>query len=172
MAENTYRIIIEAGGEGGAGAPGKSPVAEAPKSPSSTPGDMSSAVAKQKAAGKAIAIGALTMAVNYSHTMKMQELNIVTGQTQLAQRRQAQNALVNAGLNMMTSGISGGMIASFLGVSGPVGAVIGIVTAVGKKAIDLGVKSNELNLKQYVEDEQIQALRTRAGASFNRSRLG
>jgi hypothetical protein len=27
-----------------------------------------------------------------------------------------------------------------------------------------------MNLKQYVEDQQLEALRSRAGASFNRSR--
>lgn len=165
MASEKYEIVVSLSGGETAG--------DAPKS-GQTKAEKQTPTAYerfQKGGLKVIATaGTVLNVANFANTLKMQELNIVTGQTQLAQLRQAQMSVASGALSLGGSMLTGGVLASWLGATGPVGLALGAVSYVGQKTLDVITKANEINLKQYVENQQLEALRSRAGASFNRSR--
>lgn len=169
MAENTYKIVVSL--DGGGTEPGEAPTPEdakpsKPKKKEPTPYERF-----QKGGSKVLAgVGTGLAVASFLNGLKMQELNIVTGQTQLIQKRQAVQSALSGVLGLGGSMLTGGAFASVLGVTGPAGLALGAVTFFAQKTTGLITKSNELNLKQYVEDQQLEALRSRAGASFNRSR--
>lgn len=170
MAENTYKIVVSL--DGGGTEPGEAPTPEDAKPSKPNKKEPTSYEKFQKGGLKVIATaGTVLNVANFANTLKMQELNIVTGQTQLAQLRQAQMSVASGALSLGGSMITGGAIASWLGATGPVGLALGAASYVGQKTLDVITKANEMRLKKYVEDEQLQVLRSRAGASFNRSRL-
>ena len=164
MASEKFEIVVSLSGGETAG--------DAPKSGQTKAEKQTPYERFQKRGLKVIATaGTVLNVANFANTLKMQELNIVTGQTQLAQLRQVQLSVVSGALSLGGSMLTGGAIASALGATGPVGLALGAASYVGQKTLDLITKANEMRLKKYVEDEQLQVLRSRAGASFNRSRL-
>lgn len=169
MADNTYKIIVSI--DGGGTQPGQAPTPEDTNPKKPKPKEPNPYEKFQKGAAKVLAVAGTGLAVaSFFNSLKMQELNIVTGQTQLIQKRQAVQSVLSGGLSLGGSMLTGGAFASVLGVTGPSGLALGALTFFAQKTTGLITKSNEMNLKQYVEDQQLEALRSRAGASFNRSR--
>ena len=167
MAKDVYKIVVSLEPEGG---PGTAPTTDS-KTPKAK-NEPSRYEKFQSGAAKGIAYaGTALKVVSFATSLNMQRLNIVTGQTQLAQKRQAVISMSNDLLGLGSSMVTGGVIASAFGIAGPAGLAVGAIGFVGQKAIDVGMKYNEIYLKNYVEDEQLHILRNRAGASFNRSRL-
>lgn len=167
----TYKIVVTL--DGGGSSPGDAPTTEETKPDKKEKKEKTKYEKFQAKAGKFMAgVAAVSSAAQYMSNFKMQEINIVTGQTQLAQKIDAQRQIASSITSLANSALSGGVLASVLGISGPAGIALGIVSFAGQKVMDYAQRNHQLALKKYVEDEQLQVLRSRAGASFNRSRLG
>ena len=89
------------------------------------------------------------------------------------------SARVNLGMEVASFGAktliglaSGRSLASMLGLSATFGGAVGVLVTVGSYAMNVAVKQNEINNKIYIENEQLNILRGRAGVQFNRSRSG
>ena len=95
-----------------------------------------------------------------------------TGSGELSARIGLQMSIAEMGVKTLVGIASGKSLATMLGISGPAGAVIGGIIAVGSTIANLVVKQNALNNQIKLENEQLQILRGRAGVQFNRSRMG
>lgn len=157
MEKNEYHLIIDINGDVGGGA-------------------ISDSKDTTSDAKKGITLlTAYNMAQPFiSATKQIIQNNVdtATGSGELSARIGLQMSIVEFGAKTLVGIASGKSLATMLGFSGPAGALVGGILAVGSTIANLAVKQNALNNQIKLENEQLQILRGRAGIQFNRSRMG
>lgn len=110
--------------------------------------------------------------INTAQNVITTKVNIISGQQQLKERWDALGTIAQSGV-AVAGAISGGVaLASALGMSNVLGAVIGASALVVGKSLDLLKESNRISSLKYLEDKQTQQLEQRAGYAFNKTRRG
>lgn len=107
-------------------------------------------------------------------TMSIIQNNVDTklGSQELSSRINLQMQIAEFGTRTLVGVASGRSLASMLGLGTNFGGIIGGLVMVGGFAMNIMAKQNEINNKAYIENEQINVLKGRAGIQFNRSRSG
>ena len=75
-------------------------------------------------------------------------------------------SITQQGVNVYKSAAAGAI------AFGAAGAIAGALGSIMGSEINRAFRQNQLNIQEGLENRQIQQTRTRAGASFNRSREG
>lgn len=107
---------------------------------------------------------------------KTNEINVLSGSMQLAQRQQVTNTVISAGTNIVTSALSGAATgALFAGGAGAIGGALlgtleGIVGQVMSKVADYTINKKQLQTEYTAEQQNVNYLRDRAGPYYSQSR--
>ena len=129
---------------------------------------------KSSASSVAFASAIIVPTIQTALSNKSAEIRTVTGSDQLARRQEVINSAVNGAVTLAQSAMGGATVAaSFgktLGISTGSGAILGIVTAVMGKVLDIASRAEQLQNQMKVESTQIAVSRARAGISWNMSR--
>ena len=121
-----------------------------------------------KAMGKYVASQTIQPFIQTVKSQVTQNIQVVTGRTELQQRVNLGLEMLQFGLNTAST-IQGGVTAGLaLGIGA--GAGIGIALAVINTGIEIAGNAIQLNMQERMENYQLQQTRERAGVMFNRSR--
>lgn len=135
-------------------------------------GDTKNKTVKLEAVGKYIASQTIEVFLNNAKSVISQNIGLVTGKTELQQRVNFTMETVQQGVNTYKNAMAGKILFQSAGLSGGLGAVVGAALSVVSYGINLAFKQSQLNVQEGLENRQIQQVRSRAGAGFNRSREG
>lgn len=123
-----------------------------------------------KAMGKYVASQTIQPFIQTVKSQVTQNIQVVTGRTELQQRVNLGLEMLQFGLNTAST-IQGGVTAGLaLGIGAGAGAGIGIALAVINTGIEIAGNAIQLNIQERMENYQLQQTRERAGVMFNRSR--
>ena len=157
MAKNTYYIVFEnKDGEE------QSPVAKNKDSAGSSEYDKDIKALTKGVKGYAT----LSYAKNVTDRIVTSQLNMVslrTGHEELQQRMQFAYGVAKKGVGIVEGAIMGGSVAS------GAGALIGAVVGLADTMINVAIKSNEIGVRQDLENQTLALNRIRAGAGQDRS---
>ena len=101
-----------------------------------------------------------------------QDIELITGQTELQQRVNLGFEAVQFGVNTYKNAQAGALITTGLGMGGGVGAVIGVALTALNTSMQIMFNQIQLNIKRQQENYQLQQTRSRQGIAYNRSRRG
>lgn len=163
MSKNVYKLYINIGGSDN----GKGVIAG--KDASEMASKESSA---KKGVGTLTAYQVVSPFLNATKQMIANDVNTQYSNTELSSRVNIGMEVASTAIKTAVNVASGMSLASALGFSSPIGAIIGVVTTVAEKALNIAVKQNAINNQAKIESEQFNILRGRAGIQFNRSRVG
>ena len=110
--------------------------------------------------------------ITKTQQMVLNQVQTDYANSELTERTRLGMAIGNKLLDVGVSAAAGQSLATMLGISGPLGAVVGAVTAIAGTVMDLMSRVQEIQNKKKIEDEGLQILRGRAGIQFNKSRMG
>ena len=110
--------------------------------------------------------------INGTKSIIQNNVDTKLGSQELSTRINLAMETVSFGAKTLVGIASGRSLASMLGLSATFGGVVGSLVAVGSFAMNIAVKQKEINNKAYIENEQLNILKGRAGIQFNRSRGG
>lgn len=159
--KNTYQLFIQIGdGNGGA-----TPIANGVE-PSKKERATSNTI------GLLTAYGAIEPFIQKTQNIILNNVQTNTGSEELTQRTQIAMSVSNRAVKFGVSVLGGSSIAASLGISSPLGAIVGGALAIGNMVMDYVTNVNEINNKRIIENEQLSVLRGRAGIQYNRSRGG
>lgn len=123
-----------------------------------------------------VATQSLQSVVQVYTANKTNEINVLSGSLQLAQRQQVTNQIVSSVTNLGTSALSGASMGAVFG-GGPgavAGTVVGLIGSVASgiitKFTDYNVKKDALQTDYIAEQQQVEYIRDRAGVFYNQSR--
>lgn len=122
--------------------------------------------------GKYIASQTIGTFINNTKSNVASTIGLVTGRSELQERVNFGLEMAQKGTNTIKNAQAGAILATSVGLSSGIGAVIGVALSVISEGINLAFRQAQLNLAQGIEARQLDQVRTRAGASFNRSRSG
>lgn len=129
-------------------------------------------VVDAKKLGKYISSQTVEVFLNNTKSIITQNIGLVTGKTELQQRVNFGMEMTQQAVNTYKNAQAGAVMFSSMGLSGGIGAVVGVALSVIGTVINYGFQQAQLNLQQGLENRQISQIRSRAGAGFNRSREG
>ena len=102
------------------------------------------------------------------------EINVLTGSAQYAQRQAAIQSVASAGINLATGAISGSAMASIMGLAAGPAAWIGLAVSAATTAIsaitDYKQAKDQIETNYKAEEQQLDYMRSRAGPWYNGSR--
>lgn len=101
-----------------------------------------------------------------------QNIQIVTGNTDLQQRVNFAMETVQFGVNTYKNVAAGAIIGTQLGIGGLTGGILGLALTAVNTAINIGFEQQRLNLQERMENYQLEQSRSRFGSAYNRSRSG
>lgn len=100
-----------------------------------------------------------------------QNVQIVTGNTDLQQRINYQFEMLEFGVQLWSGASAGATIGSAFGPVGTgVGAVVGLALTGINRGLEIQNNKYQINLQSRMENYQLEQVRTRAGITVNRSR--
>lgn len=135
-------------------------------------GTTQSSGTNMKALGKYISSQTIDVFLNNAKSVISQNIGIITGKTELQQRVNFAMSTIQQGVNTYKNAQAGAVMFSSMGMSGGAGFAIGAALSVISYGINMSFRQAQLDLKEGLENRQIQQTRTRAGAGFNKSREG
>lgn len=160
MEKNEYHLIIDINDNGGSS------------------GGNNGAIAGEKKDNTSEQLNALKKLVKYevvrpfiSSTKQIIMNNVDTyiGSQEISQRIQF---AVDGAKTVYSTWQQGVVLSAAFGLTKTGGFGLSLALTAGQKLLDIAVKQNEINNKMYLENQQLSILRGRAGAQFNRSRMG
>lgn len=101
-----------------------------------------------------------------------QNIQIVTGNSDLQQRVNFAMETVQFGVNTFKNAAAGATIGTQLGIGGLAGGVIGLALTTLTTMMSIGFEVGRLNLQERMENYQLEQSRSRFGSAYNRSRSG
>lgn len=125
-----------------------------------------------KALGKYVAAQTIQPFIQNVKTAVSQNIGIVTGSSELQERVNFGMEVAQYGVQTFQNVQAGASLGAALGVGGPVGALVGLALTAINTVMQIEFNKMQLQLKQQMEGYQLQQVRERAGAAYNKSRLG
>lgn len=125
-----------------------------------------------KALGKYVAAQTIQPFIQNVKTAVSQNIGIVTGSTELQERINFGMEVVQFGVQTFQNAQAGATLGASLGIGSGAGALIGLSLTAITTMMQIDFNRLELKLKQQMEGYQLQQVRERAGAAYNKSRLG
>jgi hypothetical protein len=101
-----------------------------------------------------------------------QNIQIVTGNSDLQQRVNFAIETVQFGVNTYKHAKAGAIIGEKIGIGMTGGALLGLALTAVHTAMDIAFEQQRLNLQERMENYQLQQSRSRFGSAYNRSREG
>lgn len=101
-----------------------------------------------------------------------QNIQVVTGNTDLQQRVNFAMETVQFGVNTYKNVAAGAVIGTQLGIGGVAGGVIGLALSAINTAMNIAFEQQRLNLQERMENYQLTQSRSRFGSAYNRTREG
>ncbi len=101
-----------------------------------------------------------------------QNIQVVTGNTDLQQRVNFAMETVQFGVNTYKNVAAGAVIGTQLGIGGVAGGVIGLALTAINTAMNIAFEQQRLNLQERMENYQLTQSRSRFGSAYNRTREG
>lgn len=126
----------------------------------------------QKRLGKYIASQTIQPFIQEVKTAVSQDVGLITGNTELQERINLGFQTVQYGVNTYKNMKAGVIIGASVGLSSGAGAAIGLALTVVNTTMNILFNQLQISIKRNLENKQLQQTRTRAGAAFNRSRIG
>lgn len=99
-------------------------------------------------------------------------IGLVTGKAELQERINFGFEVAQQGVNTYKNAAAGATVFSAAGLSGGVGAVVGVALTAISYGINLAFKQQQLNISENLENRQISQTLSRNGAGYNKSRSG
>lgn len=125
-----------------------------------------------KALGKYVAAQTIQPFIQNVKTAVSQNVGIVTGSTELQERINFGMEVAQFGVQTFQNAQAGAVLGASLGIGGAAGALIGLSLTAINTLMQIEFNKMQLQLKQQMEGYQLQQVRERAGAAYNKSRLG
>ena len=125
-----------------------------------------------KALGKYVASQTIQPFIQNVKTQVSQNIGIVTGNTDLQQRVNFGMEAIQYGVNVYKNAQAGAVIGASLGIGAGMGAGIGLALTALNTMITIEFNRQQLQLKEQIENFQLEQVRNRQGVAFNRSRRG
>jgi hypothetical protein len=122
--------------------------------------------------GKYVASQTIQPFIQNVKTQVTQNIGLVTGSTDLQQRVNFAMETVQFGVQTFQNAQAGAVIGSALGIGAGAGFGIGLALTAISTAMNIAFNAYQLQLKEEVENYQLDQVRTRAGSAYNRSRRG
>lgn len=122
--------------------------------------------------GKYVASQTISVFLNDTKSAISQNIGLITGKTELQERVNFGMQVVQQGVNTYKNAMAGATVFAAAGLSGGVGAVIGVALSAISFGINTAFKVNQLNIQESLENRQINQTLSRYGAGYNRSRSG
>lgn len=127
-----------------------------------------------KAAAAKVATQAIQSVSQMYMANRTNEINVLTGSQQYAQRQAAINSVASAGVNILTGTIQSGSILAAMGMgAGPAG-VLGFAMSTLSTLIsgftEYQQRKNEIQTNYTAEQQELDYLRSRGGPFYNGSR--
>lgn len=123
-----------------------------------------------KALGKYVAAQTIEPFIQNVKTQVTQNIQIVTGNSELQQRVNFGIQAVQFGVNTYKNAQAGAVVASSVGLSAASGATLGVMLSVLSATMQIMFNQSQLNLQKRVESYQLKQLHDRQGIAYNRSR--
>lgn len=158
------RIDIYLNGDSQTGVAGNTPQNNEKKAQNSIAQQNGEKGKQAKALGTYVASQVLGSFVSNIKSSVSSNITLVSGKTELQSKIDAISSVASAGKSIFDSAVAGAAI------GGGIGAIVGAVLGVAMQGIQYAFEKMELDKKQMIEDKQLNMLRSRAGASVNRSR--
>lgn len=99
-------------------------------------------------------------------------IGLVTGKSELQEKINFGFEVAQQGVNTFKNATAGATVFATAGMSGGLGAVIGVALSVISYGINLAFKQQQLNIQESLENRQINQTLSRNGAGYNKSRSG
>lgn len=99
-------------------------------------------------------------------------IGLVTGKSELQERINFGFEVAQQGVNTFKNAAAGATVFATAGLSGGVGAVIGVALSAINYGINVAFKQQQLNIQENLENRQINQTLGRNGAGYNKSRSG
>lgn len=127
---------------------------------------------KQKRLGKYIAAQTIEPAIQKSIGYITSNVELMTGSIAQQQRTDAIMQGISLGTTAYTNVQGGIVMATSMGMSGGVGAVLGLAMTAINVGLDILFKQAQIDLRRAQEDNQRAYLYTRSGIAYSQSRRG
>ena len=125
-----------------------------------------------KAVGKYVSSQTVSVFRNNVKGSITSNIGLVTGKTELQEKINFGFEVAQQGVNTYKNAASGAAIFTAAGMSGGVGAAIGVALSAISYGINLAFKKQQLNIQENIENRQINQTLSRNGAGYNKSRSG
>ena len=99
-------------------------------------------------------------------------IGLKTGKTELQERINFGMEMAQQGVNTFKNAAAGATVFAAAGMSGPLGAVIGVALSAISYGINIAFRQEQLNIQASLENRQINQTLGRNGAGYNKSRSG
>lgn len=117
--------------------------------------------------GKTLEAG-LSRVLNFA----VSNVQLITGSTEIQQKVNFAMQLANYGVQTMSNVATATTFATGAGLSSGAGVAIGIGISIAQIGMNYVEKKAQLTINQIIENRRMEQLRSRAGYSFNKSRMG
>lgn len=157
MEKNEYHLIIDINDSGG----GSGAIAEGKQK--------DTANEQLNALKKLVKYEVVRPFISSTKQIIMNNVDTYIGSQEISQRIQF---AVDGAKTVYSTWQQGVVLSAAFGLTKMGGFGLSLALTAGQKLLDIAVKQNEINNKMYLENQQLSILRGRAGAQFNRSRMG
>ena len=99
-------------------------------------------------------------------------VQLVTGSSEMQQRVNVAMQIASYGSQTLSNIATAQTYAVGLGLGVGTGVAIGVALSLAQIGIDYAEKAAQLRINQIIENQRLEQIRSRAGYSFNRSRMG
>jgi hypothetical protein len=161
-----YEINININDVTGAGAGEKTP-AGVSATPTST--EQQKAL---KSLGRYVSAQVVQPFINTVKSNVTTNIQTVTGNTELQQRVNFGFEIAQFGMQTFQNVQAGALIGAGLGIGGVAGGAIGLALTAISTGIEIYGNKRQIDLQERLENKQLEQVRQRAGAMYNRSRRG
>lgn len=125
-----------------------------------------------KSLGQYVAAQTIQPFIQNVKTQISQNIGIATGNIDLQQRVNFGMEVIQYGVNVFKNASAGASIATALGGSASGGVLLGIALTLFSSMVKVGNNISQLDLKEGIENYQLDQVRNRQGFAYNRSRRG
>ena len=123
-----------------------------------------------KALGKYVAAQTIEPFIQNVKTQIAQNIQIVTGNSELQQRVNFGMQAIQFGVNTYKNAKAGMVVASSLGASAAGGAALGVALSVLSATMNIMFNQSKLDLQKRIESYELKQVHDRQGFAYNRSR--
>lgn len=127
---------------------------------------------KQNRLGQYIKAQMIEPAIQKVISYTTSNVELITGSSALQQRTDLTMQGISVGVNAYKNAQGGAVVATSMGMSGGVGAVIGVALTAINTWLDIAFKQAQIDLKSAEQSRQRSYLNSRAGMAFSQSRRG